>query len=147
MKYLLTLILLSNQLMAQVPAVANPKSAKQIDPKNEGARPLKKPTNYELVTLSFNSEAILLIKSCIIKFPEALKSRMGNTKEGTKFISLQQFFINNRGWISTLEVTDKQRRGEEPLSESKLKMIAASTNLIIATQDGNPVGFKPFQPK
>jgi hypothetical protein len=94
--------------------------------------------------LSYNGYATLVPKRAIIHLPGSLGSRLGLDKSD-KIQGWQEFYLNNRGWISTVEVTPKQAEGKEPLSEETLKTMGESSSIIVATYQGEPISVLPVQ--
>jgi len=94
--------------------------------------------------LSYNGYATLVPKRAIIHLPGSLGSRLGLGK-GDKIQGWQEFYLSNRGWISTVEVTPKQAEGKEPLSEETLKTMGESSSIIVATYQGEPISVLPVQ--
>jgi hypothetical protein len=104
------------------------------------------PKESPLCEISFNRTHTVILRSSLIVVPESLATRIGPAAEGSKYIEMNEFFIQNRGWISTFEVTNDQSIGKAPLSESASKMLKTSSNVIIATSKGNLVSFVKHQP-
>jgi hypothetical protein len=94
--------------------------------------------------LNYNGFATLVPKRAIVHLPESLKSRTGLGKND-KIQGWQEFYLNNRGWITTLEVSQKQAEGKEPFSEETLKMMGKSSSIIVATYQGGPISVLPLQ--
>lgn len=94
--------------------------------------------------LSYNGYATLVPKRAIIHLPGSLGSRLGLDKSD-KIQGWQEFYLNNRGWISTVEVTPKQAEGKEPLPEETLKTMGESSSIIVATYQGEPISVLPVQ--
>ncbi|NJM37306.1 MAG: hypothetical protein HC845_05225 [Akkermansiaceae bacterium] len=95
--------------------------------------------------IHFNGKAIAIMSDSIIKFPEKFKDRTGQPPKGTSVISIREFLVQNRGWITSYEVTVAEAIGEKPLSESAVKMLEKSSNVVVATYNGNPIAFKKGQ--
>jgi len=94
--------------------------------------------------LNFGGFATLVPKRAILHLPKALQTRTGLGPDD-KIQGWQEFYLNNRGWISTMEVTRKQAEGKEPFSEESLKTMAESSSIIVATCYGDPIAVLPLQ--
>jgi hypothetical protein len=94
--------------------------------------------------LNYGGFATLVPKRAILHLPKALQTRTGLGSDD-KIQGWQEFYLNNRGWISTMEVSRKQAQGKEPLSEESLKIIGESSSIIVATCYGNPISVLPLQ--
>lgn len=99
--------------------------------------------NSELIT--FNGNTTLVPKHAIIQIPETYKNRINNHKEGSKIISWAEFYSLNRGWISTLEVTFSQAKGEDPVNAEHLEVMKKSKNLIVAVLENGPISVLPLK--
>jgi hypothetical protein len=80
----------------------------------------------------------------LLHVPEKLKERIGHPKNSV-YISFKEFLINNRGWISSVEITVDQASGKKPLSDSLNKMLETSSNIVIATFKGDQISFKKHE--
>ncbi len=92
--------------------------------------------------ICFNGFATLVPKRAIISAPKKYEDRYKLAK-GAKFLSFQDFFIKNRGWITNLEVTRKQAEGYNTFDEKTTEFIQESGNLIVATFRGGPISVLP----
>jgi hypothetical protein len=92
--------------------------------------------------LSYNGVATLLPKGSVIFVPEILKSRVG-WQENAQLVTWSQFFQNNRGWISTMEIDFEQAKGVAPIEEEKATWLGTSTKLVVATFKKGPITMLP----
>jgi hypothetical protein len=93
--------------------------------------------------LSFNGLTTLVPKSALVLVPEKFKATVNNHQAGSKIVSWLDFYSVNRGWISTVEVTFAQARGEEPVSPETLATLGESGNMIVAVLKGGPISVLP----
>jgi len=92
--------------------------------------------------LCFNGFATLVPKSAVIHVPETLKGRM-ELLPGAKIVTWLDFIQQNRGWITSLEVTLSEATGETPFSEERSQWIADNGKIIVATLQGGPISVLP----
>lgn len=85
----------------------------------------------------------LVPKRCVLYLPEHLKDRFEATS-GAAVVPWNTFFLQNRGWIRTVEVTRDQAMGNEPLSEDMTKAFEKSMSVVVATFSGGPISVKPY---
>ncbi len=95
--------------------------------------------------ITFNGLTTLVPKNSIIQIPEKYKNRINNHKQGSKLVSWSEFFSQNRGWISTIEVNFSQAKGEEPVSEKHLETLNKSGNMIVAVLQNGPISVLPLK--
>jgi hypothetical protein len=86
----------------------------------------------------------LVPKRAVLHVPEKLKDRIG-PRPGVKIKTWREFYIANRGWIRTIEVTRPQALGHVSLSESALEAISDSSSLVIATFKEGPISVLPLK--
>jgi hypothetical protein len=132
------------KMRASVPESEKSYKTPLIIPKQDSSAVVESPSL--LVQIGFDGQFSNVLKSSILVTPKPLMVRMAPAS-GSTYLPLQEFMVRHRGWISTFEVTENQRLGLEPLSESAQKMLEATSNIVIATMNGNPVSFKKYQPK
>lgn len=97
--------------------------------------------NSELIT--FNGETTLVPKNAIIKTPEKFTDRINNHKEGAKIVGWLDFLASNGGWITTIEVTLAQAKGEDPVSPDLMETVSKNGNLLVAVLKGGPISILP----
>lgn len=97
--------------------------------------------NSEIVT--FNGQTTLVPKNALVLVPEKLSGRINNHQPGAEIVSWLDFYSKNRGWISTVEVTFAQARGDEPVSPETLEALGKTGNLIVAVLKGGPISVMP----
>lgn len=99
--------------------------------------------NSEFIT--FNDNTTLVPKNALVLIPEKYKDRINNHKPGSKILSWVDFFKLNRGWISTVEVTLAQAKGETPISPELLETLSKSGNLVVAVLKNGPISVRPLK--
>lgn len=92
--------------------------------------------------LCFGGLATLVPKRAVMHVPKNLADRL-KFLPGSKVMSWADFFAQNRGWITTVEVSRIQAEGNKPLDEEISKRIGKSSNLIVATYQGGPISVLP----
>ena len=94
--------------------------------------------------ICYNGMATLVPKRAILALPAAMKDRL-KFQPGGKLLSWADFYAQNRGWITTVEVTRIQAQGNEALKEEITDRIGKSTNLLVATYMGGPISVLPLK--
>jgi hypothetical protein len=94
--------------------------------------------------ISFNGVATLVPKRAIIQVPKNLKSRI-TYEPGAKLMHWADFYALNRAWITTIEVSEAQAEGNNPLAEETQQKMVKSGALIIATFKGGPISVLPLK--
>lgn len=126
-------------------------SRRAVDPMKqmkilEGDDPAKenKPINLleQSDILCFNGLATLVPKRAIISSPKKYENRY-KFVDGSQVVSYQDFFAQNRGWITNIEVSRAQAEGVEGFDEKLTEFIQESSNLIVATYLGGPISVLP----
>lgn len=92
--------------------------------------------------ICFNGHATLVPKRALIHIPARLADRV-KMVPGNHLQTWEQFYADNRGWISTVEVSRQQAEGNASLPEPVLTAIAKSSNLVVATLLGGPISILP----
>ncbi len=94
--------------------------------------------------LCFAGRATLVPKRAVLHIPPPLAERL-KFLPGAQIQSWTDFYAQNRGWISTLEVTRVQAEGNQPLAEDVTKRLNDSANLVVATYQGGPISVLPLK--
>jgi hypothetical protein len=92
--------------------------------------------------LCFGGNLTLVPKKAVIHVPAGYTGRLSSS-DGAQVLTWGDFFRLNRGWISTMEVTQAQAEGKELLNTVAVDKLTKSGNLIIATLHGNPITVLP----
>ena len=92
--------------------------------------------------ICFNGIATLVPKRAIISAPKKYKDRYQFT-DGSKIVTFPDFYAQNRGWVTSLEVSRKQAEGVDGFDEKTTEFIEESGNLIVATYRGGPISVLP----
>lgn len=127
----------SEQQMAAA-AVARPASS-PIDPRAN--QPLPDLFNSSEI-LCYNGAFTLVPKRAVLEFPQNLRDRL-KVQQGAKVQSWSDFYIANRNWITTVEVSKSQASGAKPLAEETSAHIAKCGKLVVATFQGHPISVHP----
>lgn len=93
--------------------------------------------------LTFNGHTTLVPKNALVLVPAKLKGRVNNHRPGSEIMTWLDFYSVNRGWISTVEVTFAQARGDEPVSPETLENLGKSGNLVVAVLKSGPISVLP----
>jgi hypothetical protein len=94
--------------------------------------------------LSFQGLAALVPKRAVLQVPKNYRERLAY-QPGAKLVGWSEFYVANRGWITIVEVNQKQAQGKLPLPDETHKMMSKSSNLVIATFFGSPVSVLPLK--
>ncbi|RYD22559.1 MAG: hypothetical protein EOP88_07630 [Verrucomicrobiaceae bacterium] len=127
----------SEQEMAKA-AAARPASS-PIDPRGDQPAP-DLFSSSEI--LCYNGAFTLLPKRAVLQFPQTLRDRL-KVQQGAKVQSWSDFFVANRNWITTVEVSKSQASGAQPLPEETTTHIAKCGKLVVATFQGHPISVHP----
>jgi hypothetical protein len=94
--------------------------------------------------LCFDGTFTLVPKRAILAIPNNLANRM-RLAGATKLVGWADFYANNRGWITTLEVTREQAEGNSPIDEDIVASFKDSTKIVVATYHGGPISILPLK--
>jgi hypothetical protein len=92
----------------------------------------------------FNGIAALVPKRAVLATPSAHKERL-SFKPGSQIVPWGEFYAQNRGWITTVEVSRAQAEGNAALPEETTTRISKSRNLVVATYKGGPISVLPLK--
>jgi len=95
--------------------------------------------------LQSGQEFALLPKGSVIWCPPGHQANMVSSPSG-KFTEWLTFFSANRGWITTLEVTQDQVSGKHPLPSETLDRLRKGNLLVVATFQGGPISMPALTP-
>jgi hypothetical protein len=117
---------------------------KKLPPANESdpAKDAPKDLISQSDILSFDGTFTLVPKRAILAIPKDLEKR-SQLVNATKLVGWAEFHANNRGWITTLEVTREQAEGNSPIDEDILNSFKDSTTIVVATYHGGPISILP----
>ena len=94
--------------------------------------------------ICFNGMATLVPKRAILNMPANMADRL-KFKPGGKLLSWADFYAQNRGWITTVEVNQRQAEGNKAIPEEISTRIGKSSNLVVATYMGGPISVLPLK--
>lgn len=94
--------------------------------------------------LCFRGMATLVPKRAILNIPKNLADRL-KFQAGSGIQSWADFYAQNRGWITTVEVSRVQAEGNKALAEEISSRIGKSSNLVVATYQGGPISVLPLK--
>ncbi len=129
------------------------RSAPQIDPMRKlrvatGADPslVNQPKDLlsESDILCFGGAATLVPKRAILNTPKNLAERL-KFQPGSVIQGWAEFYAQNRGWITTVEVSRSQAEGNLPLLEEIAGRVRKSSNLVVATYQNGPISLLPLK--
>lgn len=92
--------------------------------------------------ISFHGISTLVPKRAVLQIPKSCADRM-KMEPGSKIVSWSEFYAQNRGWITTVEVSRVQAEGNKPFAEETQKYMSTCRNLIVATYQGGPISVLP----
>lgn len=93
--------------------------------------------------ISFNGNTTLVPKLAIIQVPKNFQSRINNHTPGNLIVTWPDFIAVNRGWITTVEVSQTQAEGKDPIAPEIVEVYSKTRNLVIATYRGGPISILP----
>lgn len=94
--------------------------------------------------ICFGGLVTLVPKRALLGFPKNLADRL-KFQPGSKIVSWADFYAQNRGWITIVEVNRIQAEGNKPMADEDYKRIGKSTNLVVATYQGGPISVLPLK--
>ena len=94
--------------------------------------------------ICFNGMATLVPKRAILNMPANMADRL-KFKPGGKLLGWADFYAQNRGWITTVEVSRVQAEGNKAIAEEISNRIGKSANLVVATYMGGPISVLPLK--
>jgi len=98
--------------------------------------------NYDIykdsVILQQGNSHTVLPRNSIVYLPESLKQKVVSRPSGS-FVSWPQFYLKNRNWIFTHEISLKQAHGTAPLKDGVIKQFERINRLVIAIHQNNPI--------
>lgn len=110
--------------------------------------PAKRNASRDLIKdstiLCYRGFLTLVPKRAVLHLPEKLTDRF-KEQPNIKVQSWQDFYLANRGWIRTVEVTREQAMGQTPLSEDLVETFKTSASAVIATFKGGPISVLPLK--
>ncbi|KAB2640441.1 MAG: hypothetical protein DVB25_04040 [Verrucomicrobia bacterium] len=112
---------------------------------SQAANPPPKPAQDLLSQsdiLCFGGMATLVPKHAVLLLPTAMTSRSEFTA-GSTLMGWAEFYAQNRGWISTVEVTNEQAAGSLPLAADVTQRLKDGTRVVVATYQGGPISVLP----
>jgi len=117
-------------------------------PQAQGNDPAKQEAPVDLIAssdiLCHKGKATLVPKRAILQIPASLSDRL-KIEKGARIMNWADFFLSNRDWIKTVEVTRPQAEGVEPMPEATTEMLKKATTLVVATYQGGPISVLPLQ--
>lgn len=94
--------------------------------------------------ICYNGMATLVPKRAILNMPAAMRDRL-KFQPGVQLMGWADFHAQNRGWITTVEVSRVQAEGNEALKEEISDRISKSSSLVVATFMGGPISVLPLK--
>ena len=94
--------------------------------------------------ISFQGLATLVPKHAILLIPKNYQNRIAMQPDA-KIVSWADFYVANRGWITTVEVNRTQAEGNLALPDKTQKRMSESGNLVVATYMGGPISVLPLK--
>jgi len=92
--------------------------------------------------LCFQGMATLLPRHAVLLLPKAMTGRSVFTA-GATLMGWAEFYAQNRGWITTVEVSSLQAAGTLPLAADVTQRLMDGTRVVVATYQGGPISVMP----
>jgi len=137
----------THEQLAQQWRKAQPDDPMKALPAATGAVPAGQPGKDLLSQsdiLCFGGMATLVPKRAILQLPKAMTGRT-QFAAGSTLLGWAEFYARNRGWITTVEVSQLQAEGSVPLPEELTKRLLDQPNLVVATYLGGPISVLPIK--
>lgn len=112
--------------------------ASESDPAKDASKDLISQSDI----LCFDGTFTLVPKRAILAIPKELEERT-RLVNATKLFGWAEFHANNRGWITTLEVTREQAEGNSPIDQDIQASFKDSKTIVVATYHGGPISILP----
>ena len=96
------------------------------------------------VILSDGRNWTFVPKGSVFIKPELFQEKVGG-KPSVNYLSFDEFFIKNRGWITTFPVTLEQARGNAPIPEKKRDALVKAGRVVVTTFKGGAISTRPFK--
>lgn len=129
------------QLAATLRETAQTDPMRKMEP-SKGPDPSRENQPKDLISQSdiicFGGVATLVPKRAILQLPKALANRT-QLVPGYKLMGWAEFHAQNRGWITTVEVSRAQAEGNQALALDITERLKDSSNLVVATYQGGPI--------
>lgn len=93
--------------------------------------------------LCFGENLTLVPKQAVIYIPPDFEGRMKASGD-PKIVNWGEFFALNKGWITTLEVTQQQIEGKTAIPPEQVRKMKKERNVVIATLEGDPITVLPL---
>ena len=94
--------------------------------------------------LCFGGMTTLVPKRAILLIPKPLTGRT-QIIPGSTLVGWAEFYAQNRGWITTVEVSRAQAEGNEALAADVTTRVKESSNLVVATFLSGPISVLPLK--
>jgi len=104
----------------------------------------KKDIVAESDILCFRGSATLVPKRAVIHVPERHAKRL-QMAPGAKLMTWSEFYALNRSWISVVEVSLEEAKGETPFDEERQQWLDSSSKVVVATLRRGPVSVLPLK--
>jgi len=154
MKSIFLLLALASPLLAAPPALT-PEVMAEIK-RNSPLSKMEQPQAGEAKVLRPESQSLikdsmilhdgtywtLVPKGAVIHIPKIMEERVSAKPVG-KLITWEEFLTQNRGWISTCEVSFEQASGKTPLDPKKVEFWKKQDKIMVAVHSGGPISVKP----
>jgi len=88
--------------------------------------------------LCFGGLATLVPKHAVLLLPKAMAHR-GVLTAGSTLMGWAEFYARNRGWITTVEVTNEQAAGTQPLDPEISLRLKDGRRVVVATYHDGPI--------
>jgi len=104
----------------------------------------KKDIVAESDILCFRGTATLVPKRAVIHVPERHARRL-QLAPGAKLMTWSEFYAANRSWISVVEVSIDEAKGEKPFDEKRQEWLDSNSKVVVATLRRGPVSVLPLK--
>lgn len=82
-------------------------------------------------------------KGAVLVTPELYEAQVDQAPKG-EFLNFNDFLNRNRGWLTTLDVTLAQARGQVPVKDATKEALVKSGRVVVTVCKGGPVGSRKY---
>ncbi len=111
----------------------------------KGEAPVTRPGEQSIIKQSSilhdGTNWTLVPRGAVIFVPSAQKARV-DVKPVGNLLSWADFFVRNRGWITTTDISFDQAAGNEPMPAERAAFWAKQDKLVIAVHQSGPISVR-----
>jgi hypothetical protein len=106
----------------------------------------EKPSLVKQSTILHDGRSWTLVPNgAVVYLPQSLGNRVNAKPVGT-LLSWSDFFVKNRAWITTNDVSFNQAAGKEAIPPARVAFWAQQDKVVVAIHQGGPISVRLAQP-